>query len=49
MIIDPIKCDCHLAWLVRDNRNLLNYIEGAKCSDSKNVVDLKAQDFIRCK
>jgi hypothetical protein len=46
---DAIKCDCHLAWLVRDNRNLLNYIEGAKCSDSRELIDLKADDFVRCK
>ncbi|XP_046648341.1 oplophorus-luciferin 2-monooxygenase non-catalytic subunit-like [Daphnia pulicaria] len=46
---NAIKCDCHLAWLVRDNRNLLNYIEGAKCSDSRELIDLKADDFVRCK
>ncbi|KAK4011369.1 hypothetical protein OUZ56_020483 [Daphnia magna] len=46
---NPIQCDCHLAWLVRDNRNLLKHIEGGKCNDSTELLDLKAADFIRCK
>ena len=31
---DPFNCycdPCHLAWLCRDNRNLLSHVFGAKC------------------
>ena len=31
---DPIECDCHLQWLIRDNRDLMKVIYGGTCSDS---------------
>ena len=40
---DPIDCEndpCHLAWIVRDNRILLNAIPGAQCSNGTSFMNL---------
>ena len=34
--IDPIDCEsdiCHLAWIIRDHRHLLDVVFGAKCAN----------------
>lgn len=39
LYVDPFDCDsdpCHLAWLLRDNRNLLTKLfNSARCSDGR--------------
>ena len=40
---DPIDCEsdpCHLTWLVRDNRHLLNPIADGRCSNGTRFDDL---------
>ena len=36
IFLDPFDCEkdpCHLAWLIRDNRNLLGALRDATCSN----------------
>ncbi len=48
--LDPFKCDCHLAWLVIDNRHLLNYVKGARCASNGYFFKdrLLASKLINC-
>ena len=48
---DPFDCrsdPCHLAWLLRDNRNLLGSVENARCEDGTPVEDLSPVLFEEC-
>jgi len=36
---------CHLAWLCRDNRNLLNYLIGADCNGSGESFEALSPDY----
>lgn len=48
---DPFDCysnPCHLAWLLRDNRNLLNSLTNARCADGTAFEDLSSNLFDKC-
>ena len=48
---DPFDCKtdpCHLAWLLRDNRELLDNIDGAACSNGTLFEDLNPDSFKQC-
>ena len=45
---DPFECDCNLAWLIRDNRNLLPVVHGAQCSNSTRFEQLDPSGFSDC-
>jgi hypothetical protein len=45
---DPFECDCNLAWLIRDNRNLLPVVRGAQCSNSTRFEQLDPSGFSDC-
>nr|CAH0107179.1 unnamed protein product [Daphnia galeata] len=46
---NPVNCgDCHLAWLIRDNPNLLNAVEAATCSDGTPFSSLSPSIFSTC-
>jgi len=45
---NPIKCNCDLAWLIRDNPDLLSYIRNGKCGDFFNFEDLNQSAFANC-
>ena len=49
--LDPIDCVanlCDLAWLIRDNRRLLTYVIGGKCSNGTAVAILNSLGFSSC-
>ena len=46
--IDPFECDCHLAWLLRDNRHLLQTVMFGKCSNGTWFTDLDPDAFANC-
>lgn len=48
LLIDPIQCDCHLAWLIVHNRKLLPVIDGGVCSNSTSFNDLNPNDLSDC-
>lgn len=52
LYIDSIVCStdrCHLAWLVRDNRDLLNRVLGGSCWDlAATIYDLTPLDYANC-
>ena len=51
---DPIDCEtdpCHLAWIIRDRRELLKNVLNAKCSyngTSFEDIDYKDDNYIHC-
>jgi len=45
---NPINCDCHLAWLIRDNRHLLKAVHFGQCSNGTTFEDLNANGFAHC-
>lgn len=46
---DPIDCsDCHLAWLIRDNRNLMSAVVNGDCSNRTRFDLLDPNGFIAC-
>ena len=46
---DPIDCsDCHLAWLIRDNRNLLPAVYLGQCSNGTTFEDLDPIGYNEC-
>jgi hypothetical protein len=46
--IDPIDCDCHLAWLIQHKPELLAVVDGGQCSNSTLFTDLNADAFADC-
>ena len=51
LITDPIDCTtdpCHLAWLIRDNRQLINYVRYGYCSNGTAFSDLNAFGYSNC-
>ena len=49
--IDPIDCVtdfCHMAWLVRDNRQLLSAIRFGYCSNGTAFNQLNPGPYINC-
>ena len=43
ILLDPIDCDsdpCHLAWLLRDNRHLLQSVYNGTCSSLVRFEDI---------
>ena len=50
--LDPIDCTanlCDLAWLIRDNRQLLNYVKSGTCSNGTAFTNLNPSGFpINC-
>ena len=46
--IDPIVCDCNIAWLIRDNRHLLPSILGGTCSNFTPFEDLNPGEYLDC-
>lgn len=50
--LDPFACltdVCHLAWLLRDNRQFLQFIFNAKCDDSgQKFEDIDEGEFSDC-
>ncbi len=51
-MIDPFDCyldPCHLAWLLRDNRNLLNgFYNPPECANGTAFEDLSPSLFQDC-
>lgn len=47
-VADPTECDCHLAWLFRDNPNLVDRVVGGTCSNGTSFWSLTAQNFATC-
>ena len=50
-IKDPIDCEsdpCHLAWLLRDNRDLMGPIYRATCSNGTEFENLDPNAFANC-
>ena len=46
---DPIDCsDCHLAWLIRDNRNLISALIDGQCSNGTRFEDLDPNGLADC-
>lgn len=48
---DPFDCysdPCHLAWLLVDNRHLLNYLESGHCQDGTALEDVSSNLFKNC-
>ncbi|XP_046650032.1 uncharacterized protein LOC124341131 [Daphnia pulicaria] len=46
---NPVNCgDCHLAWLIRDNPNLLSAVKSATCSDGTPFASLSPSIFSSC-
>ena len=59
MFLDPFDCSediCHLAWIVRDNRNLLPYLQlnygkkhyRAQCINGTLFEDLDPDALLEC-
>lgn len=48
MYIDDFDCDCHLKWLIRDNRQLMPYVKEAKCANSTAFQDLNPESYGGC-
>lgn len=46
--VDPINCDCHLAWLIRDRQDLLQYITLGYCSNGTSFHRLNPAEFADC-
>lgn len=49
--LDPIDCTddpCHLAWLIRDNPNLLRYVKYGECSNGTLFENLNPFGFENC-
>ena len=49
--LDPFDCSddlCHLAWLIRDNRQLLKATYGATCSNGTYFERLNPNGFGDC-
>ena len=45
---NSIVCDCDLAWLIRDKRELLTRVYGGLCSNGVAFEDLDPQTFADC-
>lgn len=45
---NPVKCNCDLAWLIRDNYSLLPYVRNGKCGDFFDFEDLNESAFNEC-
>ena len=49
LALDPIDCsDCHLTWLIRDNRHFLEFIYEGQCSNGTYLTDLDPNGFSDC-
>ena len=47
--VDPIDCsNCNLAWLIRDNRQLLTPISGGTCSNGTVFANLNPYAYANC-
>ena len=49
--IDPFDCEsdpCHLAWLIRDNRDLFGRLDDARCSNGTLFNQLDPDGFNQC-
>ena len=48
---DPIDCEsdpCHLAWLIKDYRKLLNPVADGVCSNGTKFTDLDSNYYTIC-
>lgn len=45
---DPFRCDCHLTWLLRDNRHLMSVLNSAECDNGTSFFDLDELAFDGC-
>lgn len=43
-----IICDCHLAWLIRDHRHLLDHVLRGYCEDGKSFLELDPYNYASC-
>ncbi len=47
LILDPITCDCQMAWLIRDSKELLPFVSGT-CSNATEFQDLNPTWYEQC-
>ena len=48
---DPIDCStyvCDLAWLIRDNPEMLGHVQGGTCSNGTAFTDLNPMAYSDC-
>ena len=45
---DPIKCDCGLAWLIRDNRFVMPAVHNGLCNNGTAFESLDPASFANC-
>ena len=51
MFIDPLDCTadpCHLAWIMRDDWDLLRLVPNARCSNGSLISELQWPEFESC-
>ncbi|XP_057376109.1 oplophorus-luciferin 2-monooxygenase non-catalytic subunit-like [Daphnia carinata] len=48
LVNNPFSCDCGLAWLIRDNPNLLKATSGATCANTTSFGDLNPGGYLDC-
>ena len=49
LYLDPIDCrDCNLAWLIRDNPKLIDYVFHGVCSNGTAFSNLNSKGYSHC-
>jgi len=45
---NPLACDCHMSWVVRDQRQLLQHVRNGQCADGELLENLDPKKFAKC-